>query len=197
MQQLKEILAKQAELGVEVAEIPGVSLSDLKKQGLGREKNRSQFSKKGRLQNKFDKRGRYNKNDRPAKKQRLHDSASSDVSSLSLRKETLLQKLLSPDIRRDKNSLLQVFRFMVMNSFLKDWPNKPLKFPSIMVRELKRENEVVEGMPLPMKKDVYECSNKTSIMNDDNDNDGYDDNSCGKGDGCEENDGKEEGEIIN
>ncbi|KAH7536826.1 hypothetical protein FEM48_Zijuj03G0027600 [Ziziphus jujuba var. spinosa] len=153
-QQLKEILAKQAELGVEVAEIPSHYLSDSKKQGHGREESRGPMTRNERLQNKFDKRGRYDKKDRFGKKRRLHNDGSSDVPSLSRRKPTLLQKLLDTDVRRDKSRLLQVFRFMSLNSFFKDWPGKPLDFPSVIVKESGCGDNVVEATSPHAGKDV-------------------------------------------
>ncbi|KAJ4699402.1 Nuclear fragile X mental retardation-interacting protein 1, conserved domain containing protein, partial [Melia azedarach] len=101
-EQLKEILAKQAELGVEVAEIPSHYLSDSEKLVHGREKNARPLNKRGRFQNKHDKRGRYNRREQFAKKQKLEDNDSSKTSSFNKRKPTLLQKLLSTDIKRQK-----------------------------------------------------------------------------------------------
>nr|XP_023889035.1 uncharacterized protein LOC112001100 isoform X2 [Quercus suber] len=176
-EQLKEILAKQAELGVEVAEVPSHYLSDLEKQGQRREENRMPFSKKGRFRNRFDKRGRYEKKDRFAKKQRLADKDSSDAPSLNKKKPTLLQKLLSADVRRDKSHLLQIFRFMVMNSFFTDWPDKPLKFPSVIVKEIGCESEVVEEKCSPVGKDA-EGGNEAVVnkSHDEDDDDDEDDN---------------------
>ena len=176
-QQLKEILAKQAELGVEVAEVPSHYLSESEKQGQRREENRMPFTKKGRFRNRFDKRGRYEKKERFAKKQKLADKDSSDAPSLNKKKPTLLQKLLSADVRRDKSHLLQIFRFMVMNSFFTDWPDKPLKFPSVIVKESGCESEVVEEKSSPVGKDA-EGGNKAvdNKSHDEDDDDDEDDN---------------------
>lgn len=176
-EQLKEILAKQAELGVEVAEVPSHYLSDLEKQGQRREENRMPFTKKGRFRNRFDKRGRYEKKDRFAKKQKLADKDSSDAPSLNKKQPTLLQKLLSADVRRDKSHLLQIFRFMVMNSFFTDWPDKPLKYPSVIVKESGCESEVVEEKSSPAGKDA-EGGNKAVVnkSHDEDDDDDEDDN---------------------
>ncbi|KAK3014420.1 hypothetical protein RJ639_009089 [Escallonia herrerae] len=185
-QQLKEILAKQAELGCEVAEIPSQYLSDAEKLVHGREEKRRTFNKKGRFQNKFNKRGRLHQNDRFTKKQRsaAHDSYTvtdqnddsiktdgavnnnrSIKPAMNQREPTLLQKLLSADIRRDKSRLLQVFRFMVMNSFFKDWPEKPLRFPLVTVKENKVDGkgELVEDGYSQVKKGVFRGSEKTAI----------------------------------
>ncbi|GLT62193.1 hypothetical protein SLA2020_348490 [Shorea laevis] len=201
--QLKEILAKQAELGVEVAEVPSYYLSDSEKQGHGREENRRPLTRKERFQNKFNKRGRYDKKDRFAKKQRLADTDSSNVTSLNVRKPTLLQKLLSSDIGRDKSRLLQVFRFMVMNSFFNDLPDKPLKFPLVVVKESGCEDDVVEVKSSPMGKDA-----EGSEEENDEDDGGGNDNDVlvkeasyfvrregGLGEGTERPE-EEEGEII-
>ncbi|KAH7548399.1 hypothetical protein JRO89_XS14G0119600 [Xanthoceras sorbifolium] len=180
-EQLKEILAKQAELGVEVAEIPSHYLSDSEKQPYGREENT-----------------------RP--------------------KPTLLQKLLSTDIRRDKSRLLQAFRFMVMNTFFKDLPEKPLKFPLVIVKENGFSEEVVEEKALFVgKDDVSEGSSRKMAGNCDYvDNDNFemqnqnikgvdDDHNVGENNGGDEDDDsdvkgsiyeenvrteEEEGEII-
>lgn len=169
-------MAKQAELGCEVADIPTHYLSDSEKQVGGKEDgNKRAFGKKGRQQNNFNKRGRFNKNDRFTKKQGPtdHDASSandqnrssnkkqrlgnSNFSSLNSKREpTLLQKLLGTDVRRDKAHLLQVFRFMVMNSYFKNWHEKqPLRFPNVVVKE-------AEGC-LVEEKVVYEGSGKVVI----------------------------------
>lgn len=189
-QQLKEILAKQAELGVEVAEIPSYYLSDSKKQqGHGREESRGPMTKNGRFQNKFGKRGRYDKKDRFAKKQRLHGNDSSDVPSLSWRKPTLLQKLLDTDVRRDKSRLLQVFRFMTLNSFFKDWPEKSLNFPSVVVKESGCGGTVVGEMSPCEGNDFSQVCVKTMDEVVDNGDEEDDDEN--------DKDVQEEGEIIN
>ncbi|CAN4108550.1 unnamed protein product [Withania somnifera] len=178
-QQLKEILAKQAELGFEVAEIPSTYLSDTEKQVDGREQRRP-LSKKERFQKRFNKRDKFNRNDRFSKKRRFGNSDSSNIcdqkgfpagkmdvnresvtqTTKSSREPTLLEKLLSSDIRRDKRRLLQVFRFMTMNSFFKDCPEKPLRFPQVLLRETGKEIEAAE--------EIYDAIEKSS---EDNEND--------------------------
>ncbi|GMH13265.1 hypothetical protein Nepgr_015106 [Nepenthes gracilis] len=165
-QQLKEILAKQAELGFEVPEIPSYYLSDLVGQ------KRRPFNKNDRFLNRHNKRGRFDHNDqfsekrgsaeqRPFDKQRQRFKKRERVEKAdtlplntpaNLRKPTLLQKLLSADVRRDKSRILQAFRFMVMNSFFKDWPEKkPLKYPKVIVKEAAgSEGEVVEDQSLSL-----------------------------------------------
>jgi cleavage and polyadenylation specificity factor subunit 4 len=155
-QRLKEILAKQAQLGCEVAEIPPCYLSDSEKQGRRKEVGNQVLTNKGNSQTKYNKRGRFHQNGRFSKKQqvanhdssnftnpdeqfskkqKLRDNDSRTKPSLNEKQPTLLQRLLSADIRKDKHHLLQAFRFMVMNSFFKDWPEKPLSFPLVTVKD--------------------------------------------------------------
>uniref|UniRef100_A0A2P2IQ73 FMR1-interacting protein 1 conserved domain-containing protein n=1 Tax=Rhizophora mucronata TaxID=61149 RepID=A0A2P2IQ73_RHIMU len=155
-EELREILAKQAELGVEVAEIPSYYLSDFQKQANRGENSRTPQTKKGRFQNRHAKRGRYNRKNQSAEQQTLIEK------DFLKRNPTLLQKLLSADIRRDKRRLLQVFRFMVVNSFLKDWPEKPLKFPLVVLQEDEFENEVVEGKSSPNVNNGSEVTKRTA-----------------------------------
>lgn len=188
-------------MGVEVAEIPSHYLSDSKKQD-EREENRS-WTNNGRFQNKFGKRDRYAKKDRFAKRQRSNQKDSSNDPSFSKREPTLLQKLLSSDIKRDKSRLWQVFRFMVTNSFFKDFPDKPLKFPTVVVRESVSEEGVVEELSSVAGKGAYVGREKSMVERVDNDD--YKDRS----DDCRYNDNhgedeegieqaeEEEGEIIN
>ncbi|KAF3434339.1 hypothetical protein FNV43_RR25442 [Rhamnella rubrinervis] len=199
-EQLREILNRQKELGVLVEE--SQSLLDLKEQKHGTDENRGPLPKNGRLKKNFGKRLRYSKTDRLTKKQRLHDNGSSDVSSLNQRKPTLLQKLLDADVRRDKRRLLQAFRFMMLNSFFKDWPKKPLNFPSVIVKESGCGDNVVEEMSLLGGKYVSELGANTMVERvgdlDDKDGDDDDDNSNEAGSEDENDDDvQEEGEIIN
>ncbi|KAH0726647.1 hypothetical protein KY290_002451 [Solanum tuberosum] len=182
-QQLKEILAKQAELGFEVAEIPSSYLSDTEKQVDGMEQKRP-LSRKERFQKRFNKKEKFNRNDRFSKKRRFGNSDSSntcdqkgfpagkqDVNresvtqvTKSARESTLLEKLLSSDIRRDKRRLLQVFRFMTMNSFFKDQPGKPLRFPRVLLKETGKEIEAAEEIS-----DVIDTNIEKSSSDNDND----------------------------
>lgn len=181
MQRLKEILAKQAELGCEVAEIPPCYLSDSENQGCRKEVGNKALMKEN-FRNKYNKRGRFHRNGRFSKKQQLADHDSSNLTNpneqifkkqklrdndsfttlLNKKQPTLLQRLLSADIRRDKHRLLQVFRFVVMNSFFKDLPEKPLRFPLVRVNNNTSEGEVVEGkLPSPGK-GISEVHDKTA-----------------------------------
>ncbi|KAF5729371.1 hypothetical protein HS088_TW21G01536 [Tripterygium wilfordii] len=176
-EQLKEILAKQAELGVEVAEIPAHYLVGSENKGDERGENRPPLPKRGKFQNKHDKRGKFNKRGHFNKKQKFAGKDSSNNSSLHKSKPTLLQKLLSADIRRDKRQLLQVFRFLEMNSFFENSPGKPLRFPSVIIRETGFEVDVGEGISSLASKDVSGGSSEAIAENFDgaNDDDDVDD----------------------
>lgn len=157
-------MARQAELGVEVAEIPSHYLLGSEKMVNEREENSRQSTKRGRFEMRQDKRGRYDKRDRFSKKQRPTNKESFDGPSVDKKSPTLLQKLLSADIRKDKNHLLQVLRFMVINSFFKDWPEKPLEFPLVVVKDGVSVGEMVQEKPLLVEKYNIEVSNKTMIQ---------------------------------
>ncbi|KAI3926883.1 hypothetical protein MKX01_032798 [Papaver californicum] len=136
-QQLKEILAKQAELGVEVAELPPNYLTD---------------SEKGeRFQNKHNKRGKRGNPNRFSKKQKVGNGEGSFAQPDMCREPTLLQKLLSADIKRDRSHLLQVFRFMVTNSFFKDWPEQPLEFPLVTIKGGESKGKISEEKSSPIR----------------------------------------------
>ncbi|KAI5435591.1 hypothetical protein KIW84_022124 [Lathyrus oleraceus] len=151
--ELKEVLAKQAELGVEVAEIPSYYLKNAANQGLQSEENETPFTNKRKFKNKA--RRNPNKRRRNGKKQKLADKDFLE----NKKKPTLLQKLLSADIVRDQSYLFQVFRFMTANSFLKDYPDKPLVYPPVLVKEM--GSEVYDGKKhLHGGKDVVEDGTK-------------------------------------
>lgn len=128
-QQLKEILTKQAELGCEVADVPSYYLSSSEKQVPRGKKHEREKYKKGK---KFhNKRGTplEDDDDRITKKTR---PGNQDSPKPKQREPSLLQKLLTRDIKRDKTHLLQVFRFIAINSF---FTHEPLRFPTVIVRE--------------------------------------------------------------
>ncbi|XP_021981897.1 uncharacterized protein LOC110877967 isoform X1 [Helianthus annuus] len=133
-QQLKEILTKQAELGCEVAEIPVSYLSSPDKQNpRERKRERQQRYKKGKFNNK--RRTSFQDADRMTKKTRPGDEDSfkgNHQTKQNKREPSLLQKLLTRDVKRDKTHLLQVLRFMTANSF---FTTESLKFPPVVVRE--------------------------------------------------------------
>ncbi|RDX63407.1 hypothetical protein CR513_58168, partial [Mucuna pruriens] len=215
--ELKEVLAKQAELGLEVAEIPSHYLKNSENQGLQSEV-KNKFTDKRKFQNKFNKKS--DRKGRFGKKQKFADKDISESPSKK-RKPTLLQKLLSADIKRDQSHLFQVFRFMVMNSFFKHCPAKPLRYPSVTVKEngsevdgektylltgkdvLKRGSEETVKKIVPLKNDNGHDSEDEA--SDDDENDSIVDNNhlhkepsslvkrqCDTGEGIDE----EEGEII-
>ncbi|KAK7311063.1 hypothetical protein RJT34_08952 [Clitoria ternatea] len=219
--ELKAVLAKQAELGVEVAEIPSSYLKNSENQGVqneGKNKHGENRKSRKRFNKKSDRRCRF------GKKQKFADKDFSESPCLKKRRPTLLQKLLSADIKRDKSYLLQVFRFMVINSFFKDYPDKPLRYPSLVIKENGIEGDVEETC-LHTQKDVIKHKNKKAVQkivnngnghdseDEDNDDDGDNENEsiindnphkepsslskrhCDSGEGIEESD-EEEGEII-
>lgn len=131
LQQLKEILEKQAELGCEVADIPPSYFNGLDKQN-PREKGyeRQQNYKKGKFHNK---RGTsFQDVDYIAKRARRSYQKTNHQTNPNKREPSLLQKLLTRDIKRDKTHLLQVLRFITANSY---FSGDSLKFPSVIVRE--------------------------------------------------------------
>ena len=133
MQQLQEILTKQAELGCEVADVPSYYLSGPEKRNPRGKKHEREQYKKGKKFHK--KRGKAVEGDdeRMTKKTRAGDQDSS-ANNNKPKQASLLQKLLSRDIKRDKNHLLQVFRFISINSFF-TLTGGSLRFPSVIMRE--------------------------------------------------------------
>lgn len=211
MQELKEILAKQAELGVEVAEIPPEYLSYSEKcdnrKRCGelpiREEAEGASTGKEKSCNRFNKRGRPDKKNRSRKKGKSEKHLS-NTTKLNKREPTLLQKLLKADVKRDKSQLLQALRFMVMNSFFKEWPNTPLKFPSVMVKENGGEINVVDEKSLSTGSFNLQETNNSMVENNgshdvdsdsENDDDDNDNDEKFNGDGIQVLE-EEEGEII-
>ena len=191
------------ELGFEIPEIPSHYLVDQDHQDNRKDRsrkpiNKGRFQKKG-FQNRYNRAGKHDRKDQFSSKReaeeggsfrkrdrdaKRHKSDNENLSEtcLSLREPTLLKKLLSNDMKRDKTHLLQALRFMVMNSFFKDWPEKPLNFPKVIVEETGVESNVIEEMSSSFKGEL-------------NDDDDCDDDSSIEGDG--KNDvPQEEGEIT-
>ncbi|XP_008807339.2 uncharacterized protein LOC103719737 isoform X1 [Phoenix dactylifera] len=137
-QQLKEVLAKQAELGVEVAEIPPNYLSP------ENENERKELHVTDRFSNKYNKkRGSHGRDKWNAKRPKFKNEVSTDsFPTVKKREPTLLQKLLNTQIKRDNIQLLQVFRFMTLNSFFNGLRDRPLEFPEITVKDAGLENEI-------------------------------------------------------
>lgn len=142
LQQLKEVLAKQAELGVEVAEIPPGYLSDPEKQPLREGNDPRACNTLDHFPNKHNhKRGRHSQDRWKTKRPKFrNDSSDTSVPFAKRREQTLLRKLLSTDIKRDNCRLLQILRFTVLNSFFDHWPEKPLKFPSVTAKDMQFES---------------------------------------------------------
>lgn len=141
MQQLKEILEKQAELGVEVAELPPNYLSESGNPIQTGKNGRGRQHKRGNFRNKFDKRSKNGFKDGHNKRKKLDCTLPNTFPS---RNPSLLEKLLSSDIKREKSHLLQIFRFMVLNSFFKNWPEKPLQYPLVGMKGSVGETDKVE-----------------------------------------------------
>ncbi|XP_020253638.1 homeobox protein 5 isoform X2 [Asparagus officinalis] len=183
-QQLKEVLAKQAELGVEVAEIPPDYLSEPETQ-VSKRKNEREGTYGG-SGDRFNKgRGRGNGRDnRHSKRQKFQNKGASATPLPVKREPSLLEKLLSSDIRRDKSQLLQVFRFMVLNDFFKQWPDKPLEFPIINVKDKGYSEEI---------SDQKECCLVEEMVNESIEDVTFDDNENGSREKIQE---SEEGEIT-
>lgn len=141
-QQLKNILAKQAELGFEVPEIPPHYLTDEESKQLGSDQRKRPHKQNDRFQNRFNnKRGKFDHNKPlgkrvpfPSKQQRQKNDNNTWKNQLNARKPTLLEKLLTSDVKRDRYHLLQAFRFMAMNSFFEE-DSKPLEFPKVFVKD--------------------------------------------------------------
>ncbi|XP_074312355.1 uncharacterized protein LOC141647887 [Silene latifolia] len=149
-QQLKEVLAKQVELGFDVPEIPSHYMLDDENVSHGKGRNKRQVNN-GRHQNRFNKRGKFDRNNRFPPKRNTDDNnhLSEDYEHSAtklkegenkgrktpIKEPSLMQKLLSADMKRDNNRLLQAFRFMTMNSFFMDKTEEPLSFPTVVVKE--------------------------------------------------------------
>ncbi|XP_048139620.1 uncharacterized protein LOC115755693 isoform X2 [Rhodamnia argentea] len=205
-EQLKKILAQQAELGVEIAEIPSHYLSDIQKKDELPEESSRRWTKKERFHKNRNKRGHHNRRDQFNKKQRLEATSSTDPPSLNKNRTTLLQKLLSKDIKRDNTRLFQVFRFMVTNSFFKYWPEQSLKFPKVVANENVCESDMIEDksqiLPTEGSEDRWDCHAGNSDGGGDESSDDENEDVRhsrveksfhGKRDGLPE---EEEGEII-
>ena len=125
MQQLREVLEKQVELGFEAAEVPSSYMVEREREPPNRRGKRGRGRDKSRT-----------------KRQRPRNG----LPPLLPPKETLLKKLLSSEIKRDASHLLQVFRFMTLNSFFDFWPEKPLEYPQLTCNgvDLQEGNEKTE-----------------------------------------------------
>jgi cleavage and polyadenylation specificity factor subunit 4 len=128
VQELKDVLAKQQELGFELPELPPGYLSETEDQCDERKskwKTQRRDSHFGN-DNNNTRRPRFDRGDSQSKRPKVWNNTRGDSAMLKSREPTLLRKLLSFDIRRDMHKLLHTFKFMAMNNFFKDWPDKPL-----------------------------------------------------------------------
>uniref|UniRef100_A0A7I4CVX0 C2H2-type domain-containing protein n=1 Tax=Physcomitrium patens TaxID=3218 RepID=A0A7I4CVX0_PHYPA len=114
-QRMKEILAKQAELGVPVAEVPAHYLSQSYKEDRGRGRCKKGFKCHFAHTGPRGKKGGDNEAGRGGPK---------GVGVEKKRPPTLLSKLLQGEINRDKSYILQCLRYFVNNNFLLNWPNQ-------------------------------------------------------------------------
>jgi hypothetical protein len=128
---MKEVLAKQQELGFEAAEVPCHYLDGSKNHN---------YSSRDRTQNRFN-----NKRGRHEGRGRFHDRMDFCSHHVKPREPALLKKLLSAEIKADNHRILHAFKFMILNSFFKKWPDKQLEFPHVMVKEAGIDSEITEG----------------------------------------------------
>ncbi|KAG8078264.1 hypothetical protein GUJ93_ZPchr0007g3515 [Zizania palustris] len=138
-QELKEVLAKQKELGFELPELPPGYLSENEDGGNERKCNWKTQHRGSRFGNRVNnKRSRYDRKDFQSKRPKVwNQTRRDDGTMVKSREPTLLQKLLSSDIKRDRHRLLHAFKFIVLNSFFSDYPDKPLDFPIVKVTRSK------------------------------------------------------------
>ncbi|KAF3330648.1 Nuclear fragile X mental retardation-interacting protein 1 (NUFIP1) [Carex littledalei] len=143
-QQMKEILAKQQELGFEAAEVPQHYFVKSNNQTYSRDRTQNRFNNK---RGRHEGRGRFH--DR--RDFSSHPDNTKNARVMKAREPTLLKKLLSAEIKADKHRILHAFRFMVLNSFFNQWPDKQLVFPPV-VKEMGMGSEITEGNEEEIKK---------------------------------------------
>ena len=135
-------------MGFELPELPPGYLSET--EGQPREPQGSEKESRWRTQqrdSRFGNRGgrgnnkrqRNDRRDFQSKRPREWNPSHAMVKS---REPTLLQKLHSSDIKRDRHRLLHTFKFMAQNNFFKDWPDKPLEFPRVEVNQIELELDI-------------------------------------------------------
>jgi len=206
VQQLKEVLAKQAELGVEVAEVPPSYLHEPEE--LVPKKENEREATDWPSSNRFNKkRGRVRDRDNWRFKRQKFNNKGAPTSPPSVKREpSLLEKLLSSDVKRGKSQLLQIFRFMVLNDFFKQLPGKPLEFPVITVTDDGCGSEIVrdadpslEGLDSPADEATEKAlaegidSQKESCVAEEMENESDEEDTVGFGEQFEE---SEEGGIT-
>lgn len=144
-QELKEVLAKQEELGFELPELPPGYLSEAEDQCDEKKNNGKPQRRDSRFGNRgnTNKRPRYDRGDFQSKRPKAGNrTPGAGGSMIKSREPTLLQKLLSSDIKRDRHRLLHTFKFMALNNFFEDWPEKPLQFPIVKVNQIEIESNI-------------------------------------------------------
>ncbi|KAL6559340.1 hypothetical protein OROGR_004457 [Orobanche gracilis] len=152
-----------------------------------RQQLKDRFSKRQRPLDNGQPNTQY-QNGRFSKKQRRTSGCLANFHIENQREPSLLKKLLSSDISRCKKHLMQVFRFMVMNSFFRNLPEKPLKFPVVVVKEAGDEGLKGESSNGGIEK-IADITNKNGVLF------GGDSVGCDRND-VECNGGEEEGEIT-
>ncbi|CAO2197190.1 unnamed protein product [Urochloa humidicola] len=145
-QELKEVLAKQQELGFELPELPPGYLSETEgdkgDEKKGNWKTQGRDSRFGNRVN-TNKRPRYERGEFQSKRSKVWNRIPSNDGVIAKSREpTLLQKLLSADIKKDRHKLLHTFKFMALNNFFKDWPDKPLQFPIVKVNQIEIQDNI-------------------------------------------------------
>jgi cleavage and polyadenylation specificity factor subunit 4 len=151
---MKEVLAKQQELGFEAAEVPRHYLDGSKNHN---------YSSGDRAQNRFNnKRGRHEGRGRFHDRRDFcsHRDNSRNICHVKPREPTLLKKLLSAEIKADNHRILHAFKFMILNSFFNEWPDKQLEFPHVMVKEAGMDSEITEGN----EKEMRELEGKSGLI---------------------------------
>lgn len=190
--ELKEVLAKQKELGFELPELPPGYLSETEGQPKGPQGNDKESKWKTQQRDcRFGNRGRGNKRQRydradfQSKRPREWNNSRHDGGAVAKREPTLLQKLLSSDIKRDRHRLLHTFKFMALNNFFRNLPDKPLEFPSVKVNQVELEsdiaaedlNDLVDAeKPKDISLDLKENSDQQDSSSSDGESGSKDDN---------------------
>ncbi|KAG8055009.1 hypothetical protein GUJ93_ZPchr0001g29402 [Zizania palustris] len=190
-QELKKVLAKQKELGFELPELPPGYLYENEDGGNERKGNWKTQHKDSRFGNHANnKRSRYDRKDFQSKRPKVwNQTRHDDRTMVKSREPTLLQKLLSLDIKRNRYRLLHTFKFMVLNNFFSGYLDKPFDFPSVKVNQIELEsnvdaddllnNETTKASSLDSK-----GNGESSLdVDDDNDNDHEDDDDDDDDDG--------------
>ncbi|CAO1946364.1 unnamed protein product [Urochloa humidicola] len=176
-QELKEVLAKQQELGFELPELPPGYLSETEGQGDEKKSNWKTQRRDSRFGNRgtTNKRPRYDRGEFQSKRSKVWNrTPSNDRAIATSRESTLLQKLLSSDIKRDRHKLLHTFKFMALNNFFKDWPDKPLQFPIVKVNQIEIQDNIATDDLDVLENAEMAKDSKTGIVDEEEDGAGVD-----------------------